>query len=228
MGTLIGKGALALWIDILPEAQDAADAWYIQEHMPERIDVAGFHRARRYVATEGSPRYFTLFEAETSDALAGEGYLSLVHRVSAATHQVRPAFRNVARMTFHISHSSGRGEGGLLATLRFAPLPGRAATLRTAILQQLAPALAQNPRVVGVHLLEAAPEVRARMDAVRETGGTDAGADWVLLAEATDPSDFAPLRQAAAGLLTANGAAADTIFAIYAFQYSVAAPQGAS
>jgi hypothetical protein len=123
MGTLIGKGALALWIDILAETQALADAWYIQEHMPERIDVAGFHRARRYVAVEGAPRYFTLFEADTADALAGPRYLSLVHRVSDATRQVRPAFRNVARMTFEVSHSAGRGEGGLLATLRVTPPP---------------------------------------------------------------------------------------------------------
>lgn len=223
MGTLIGKGALALWIDILPEAQDLADAWYIQEHMPERIDVAGFHRARRFVATEGSPRYFTLFEADTADALAGEGYLSLVHRVSAATKQVRPAFRNVARMTFRVSHSVGRGEAGLLATLRFAPREGQAEQLRSAVTQQLVPALTDNPRVVGCHLLEAAPEVRARMDAVRETGGSDAGADWALLVEATDPADFAPLRAASRNLLAANGATSDTTFAVYAFQYGVAA-----
>jgi hypothetical protein len=228
MGKLMGEGALALWIDILPEAQDAADAWYIQEHMPERIDVAGFHRARRYVATEGAPRYFTLFEADTAEALAGSGYLSLVHRVSAATHQVRPAFRNVTRMTFRVSHSVGRGEGGLIATLRFAPLPGQAVALRTAIQQDLTAALTQNPRIVGVHLLEAAPEVRAQMDAIRETGATDAGAEWVLMVEATDPSDFAALRQAATGLLGANDVAAGTIFVVYAFQYSVIANREAS
>ena len=122
--------------------------------MPERIDVAGFHRARRFVAIEGSPRYFTLFEADTADALAGPGYLSLVHRVSDATKQVRPAFRNVARMTFDVAHSSGRGDGGLLATLRFTPPPGQEAALRTRIVGELIPALARNPRVVGCHLLE--------------------------------------------------------------------------
>ncbi len=218
MGTLIGKGALALWIDILPDKQDLADAWYIGEHMPERIDVAGFHRARRFVAVQGAPRYFTLFEADTTDALAGPGYLSLVHTVSPATHQVRPAFRNVARMTFDITHSAGRGEAGLLATLRVTPPLDRASALRAAIVDRLFPALQRNPRVVGFHLLEAAPAVRARMDAVRETGSTDQGADWAVLVEATDPADFAPLAAAPGDMLPAAGA----VFAIHAFQYCVA------
>ena len=215
----MGKGALALWIDILPEAQNLADAWYIEEHLPERVDVAGFNRARRFVAVEGTPRYFTLFEADTADALAGPGYLSLVQRVSDATKQVRPAFRNVARMTFNISHSAGRGEGGLLATLRLSPVPGQAAALRRMIIGRLVPELAGNPRVVGCHLLEAVPQVRARMDAVRETGVGDQGADWALLVEATDRSDFGPL-SVVAGTALATG----VNLAVYAFQYSVARP----
>ena len=31
---------------------------------PNGIHTAGFHRARRFVSIEGSPRYFTLFEAD--------------------------------------------------------------------------------------------------------------------------------------------------------------------
>jgi hypothetical protein len=41
MGALKGQGALALWLDVAPDLARETDGWYIDEHMPERIDVGG-------------------------------------------------------------------------------------------------------------------------------------------------------------------------------------------
>ena len=70
MGVLMGSGALMLWLDVAPQMDRETDAWYIDEHMPERIDLGGYLRARRYSAIEGSPGYLTLFEAHTPAALS--------------------------------------------------------------------------------------------------------------------------------------------------------------
>lgn len=51
-------GLLGVWTDIPPVLESAFNAWYNREHMPERIlGVRGFVRGRRYIASEGGPRY---------------------------------------------------------------------------------------------------------------------------------------------------------------------------
>jgi hypothetical protein len=67
MSALMGSGALALWLDVAAEFDRETDGWYVEEHLPERIDVGGYLRARRFVAIEGSPSYLT------PAALASEG-----------------------------------------------------------------------------------------------------------------------------------------------------------
>jgi hypothetical protein len=62
MSALMGSGALMLWLDVAPELDRETDRWYVDEHLPERIDIGGYLRARRFVALEGKPAYLTLFE----------------------------------------------------------------------------------------------------------------------------------------------------------------------
>jgi hypothetical protein len=61
-----------LWLDVSLEGL-RADGWYIDEHMPERIDVGGYLRAA--LRSAGWAPALTLFEAQTPAALASEGYL---------------------------------------------------------------------------------------------------------------------------------------------------------
>src|SRR6267154_4190695 len=105
MSALLGTGALALWLDVAPELDCETDSWYIDEHMPERIDIGGYLRARRFEALDGAPAYLTLFEAQTPAALASEGYLRLVGRISEQSRRIRVGFSNVVRNTFAVRHS---------------------------------------------------------------------------------------------------------------------------
>ena len=107
-----GTGGLLLWIDVDPALQREADAWYVAEHLPERVDIAHYRNARRYVAVEGAPRYLSIFEADTPDALASEGYLGLVRKISAQSQRIRAGFSTVVRNTFSVRASVGRGRGG--------------------------------------------------------------------------------------------------------------------
>lgn len=134
MSALLGSGALALWLDVAPELDRETDGWYVDEHMPERIDIGGYLRARRFVALEGSPAYLTLFEAQTPAALASEGYLRLVGKLSEQSKRIRAGFSNVARGTFKVRQSLGRGIGAVMASVRLRPRdPARAEAALAAI-----------------------------------------------------------------------------------------------
>ena len=68
-------GVVAIWHDLLPEAKDDFYEWHNREHMPERVGIPGFRRGRRYVAIEGAPEYFNLYEADSPEMLGGPDYL---------------------------------------------------------------------------------------------------------------------------------------------------------
>jgi hypothetical protein len=195
MSALRGSGALVLWLDVAPELDRETDGWYIDEHMPERIDVGGYLRARRYVAIEGAPAYLTLFEAQTPAALASEGYLRLVGRITAQSQRIRAGFSNVVRDTFAVRQSLGRGIGTVVASLRLLPRDPAHAKVAAEALDAQVPQLLRRHGMVGVHWLQAAPEVRAQMDSVRVTGHADGHAEYVLLIEATRVADLRAVRR---------------------------------
>jgi hypothetical protein len=222
MSMLLGKGALMLWLDVAPELESETDGWYIDEHMPERIDIGGYLRARRYVAREGAPAYLTVFEAQTPAALASEGYLRLVGRISAQSQRIRDGFSNVVRNTFSVRQSLGRGIGTTVASLRLTPdNPMRAEAALQALDAQV-PQLLRRHGVVGVHWLQAAPEVRAQMDQVRVTGRSDASADYVLLIEATRFADVRAVRDEALSTATLQQSGwVEQAFGVYSLMYEV-------
>src|SRR5580704_13664857 len=224
MSALRGTGAMMLWLDVAPELDRETDDWYIDEHLPERIDIGGYERARRYSAIEGRPAYLTLFEAQSPGALASDGYLSLVGRISKQSQRIRAGFSNVVRNTFAVRYSCGRGTGGVVASLRLTPLEPANAEPAAAALDREMPKLLQSQGVVGVHWLQAAPAVRARMDAVRAVGQSDATADYVLLIEATRVVDVHDIRRAAVSAATLEQFGfAEQNFAIYGLLYEVSA-----
>lgn len=224
MGTLMGTGALMLWLDVAPDLERETDSWYIDEHMPERIDVGGYLRARRYRAIEGSPAYLTLFEARSPSDLASDGYLRLVRRISEQSQRIRAGFSNVVRNTFAVRQSRGRGIGSIVASLRLAPRDASGAAAAAAALDAQVPQLLRRHGIVGVHWLQAAPAVRERMDAVRAVGQSDASAAYVLLIEATRVADLHALRDDAISAATLGQLGfAEQSFAIYGLLYAVIA-----
>src|SRR5262249_50219353 len=144
---------------------------------------------------EGTPAYLTLFEAQTPAALASDGYLRLVGRISEQSQRIRAGFSNVVRNTFAVRRSRGRGIGPIVASLRLTPANASRTEAAVGALDALVPRLLRRHGVVGVHWIEAAPEVRARMDAVRAVGQSDASADYALLIEATRIADIAAVRR---------------------------------
>ena len=69
------RGLLLVMMDIDPEHEDDFNRWYNEEHVPERLAISGFVRARRFRAISGEPRYLALYELDSQDVLQSEEYL---------------------------------------------------------------------------------------------------------------------------------------------------------
>src|ERR1700745_2860715 len=73
--SLAGQGVVGIWNGIAPEGRTEFFEWHNREHMPERVGIPGFRRGRRYIAKYGEPEFFTLYETDSPEGLAGTDYL---------------------------------------------------------------------------------------------------------------------------------------------------------
>jgi hypothetical protein len=154
--SLAGKGAVAIWHDIASEGRAEFYRWHGMEHMPERAGIRGFVRGRRYIAIDGShPEYFNLYETESPATLTGSDYLTRLNNPTPWTVATVKHFRGVARSLCEVAASHGEGEGGLIATVRYAVDDSQAASHRGRMVDEILPRVAQLPGIAGCHLLVA-------------------------------------------------------------------------
>jgi hypothetical protein len=148
---LLGKAIVAIWNDIAPEGRENFIEWHNRQHIPERVDIPGFQRGRRYVAERGSPEYFTLYEAADEAVLTGAAYLERLNNPTAWTKQSTADFRNTVRGICGVEYSDGSGDGGFMLTLRFDPKGESRERLAEAIAAQLE-SVGRLKGITGVHL----------------------------------------------------------------------------
>jgi hypothetical protein len=186
--SLAGKGAVAIWHDIAPDSRVEFYQWHGMEHMPERVAIAGFLRGRRYVAVDGSaPEYFNLYETVSPATLTGPDYLERLNNPSPWTVATLKHFRGVARSLCEVATSVGEGQGGLIATFRYAIDDARAQAHRQNVTLIASPRIAHMPGVAGVHLL-IADETASAVETVEKKVRADKNLipRWILLVESWD------------------------------------------
>lgn len=228
---LLGRGALAIWHTIAPEAEADYWRWHDREHIPERVGVPGFLRGRRYRGLERSLDYLDLYEVEDPETLRSAPYLARLNDPTPWTRRMVPHFRDTLRVGYRVARSTGRGQGGVLLTLRLRSAPvesGAPAALTPASLA----AIHDLTGVVSVHLLDATPEVTSiatEEKRLRGPGDRDRSAidPWCLLVEADDASVLSELRGGllAVDRLRAAGAEA-TASEAYQLQISIDPERG--
>src|SRR5450755_1308917 len=186
--SLAGKGAVAIWHDIAAEGRAEFYKWDGLEHMPERAGITGFLRGRRYVAVDGgAPEYFNLYETESPSTLTGPDYLARLNHPTPWTVATVKHFRGVARSLCAVAASHGEGQGGLIATFRYAVDDAHAQAHRQRVTEGALPRFAQLPGVAGAHLLiadEAASAVETAEKKVRAEKNLIPR--WILLVESWD------------------------------------------
>ena len=116
---LHGKGMLIVFYEVKARDERDFNEWYNREHIDERVNLPGFHRARRYVAVRGSPKYLATYECNTVEDLATPGYLALLANQTPWTQAVMAQVHTVLAAHGARAGRSGarrrrRGGGGAL------------------------------------------------------------------------------------------------------------------
>lgn len=221
--SLAGLGAVVIWHDIAPEGRSAFYAWHGREHMPERTGIPGFLRGRRYVAEAGAgPEFFNLYETVSLGTLTGAEYRLRLDNPSPWTQSTVRHFRNVSRSLCAVAASFGEGQGGLVATLRYAVDDAITDEHQQRLTHGILPVLAAEEGIAGCHLLIADAAASA-VDTAERNLRAEANVipRWIVLIEGWgDAADFADqcARFAASEALAA--AVAPPALGIYRLQNS--------
>jgi len=230
---LLGRGVLAIWHTIAHDAEAEYWRWHDREHIPERVGVPGFLRGRRYRSLERSLDYLDFYEVKEVETLRSAPYLARLNDPTPWTRRMVPHFRDTLRVGYRVAASAGRGQGGVLLTLRLGPV-GPTASRPAALTGPGLAAVDDVTGVVAVHVLEATPEVTSiATEEKRLRGPGDRDRDviepWCLLVEADDASVLGELRAGPLALesLRANGAELRAA-AAYQLQVSIDPEQGDS
>ncbi len=156
-------GVLALWNDCRAGHEAAYEAWYAEEHLPERLSVPGFRRGRRYETVQGAPGFFTYYEVDTPDVLASSVYLERVENPTPRTRQIMTeSFQNMSRTVCRVVRCHGAMRGAWAATLRLNAAPEGVDLGR----------LTENPDIARAELWTATEAARDSAEA-RLRGGDD-------------------------------------------------------
>ena len=69
-----GTALLVVYADVDIEHDAEFNAWYNEEHLPERLSAPGFLDGARYQAIKGGPRYLAVYELESVETLQSAEY----------------------------------------------------------------------------------------------------------------------------------------------------------
>ena len=181
---LLGKAAMILSFDIVPEGIVEHDNWHSLEHLHERMSIPGFLRGSRWTAVSGGARYFVMYEVADLDTLASPPYLERLNNPSPWTALMMKHYRGMNRGFCRVAFSNGFGVGNCGLLIRLSPEPGRENALHAWLANETLPALSGKPGLVSAHLFEAA--LTPEMTQEQRIRGKDGGVDWVLLVTGYD------------------------------------------
>jgi hypothetical protein len=101
--------------DVAPGQEAAFDAWYLADHMPDRVGAPGFRRARRWRAFEGGPRDLSFYELDGPEAVRTPAYLAKLAAPTAGTKHHMPHFVGMVRTICAVQAAEGFADGGCAA-----------------------------------------------------------------------------------------------------------------
>ncbi len=184
---LHGKGMLIVFNEVKARDERDFNEWYNREHIDERVNLPGFHRARRYVAVRGTPKYLATYECDTVGDLAAPGYLALLANQTPWTQAVMARFTHFKRLTLRVQVDLAHGVGGAVAAVRFVPDPRERKALVTWLHETALPKAIARPGLVGAVAAENDLEVANAplQDKSMDHPKADE-AEWVVLLEGAE------------------------------------------
>ncbi|MFL1461449.1 hypothetical protein ACI6QG_04550 [Roseococcus sp. DSY-14] len=200
---------LAIWGDVLPEAETEHLHWLLREHTAERLGVPGFLAVRVLRSAPG--RTLILYELADAAVLSSPAYLARLDAPTPWSRRIMPMLRGFARGGGPVVAALGAGQGGCVLAWRLDAAPAAA----------LPDALLEEDRVCALRLMVVDRAGSGLPTTEKALRGGDAPFTALLLLEGTDA---AALRQAAARHgealralgATGEGTAHATVFAMRA------------
>ena len=112
-------GLLAVLNDIAADHEGEFNAWYDEEHFPERLGVPGFLTARRYRDAVSPHRYAAVYDTASVAVLTSPAYLERLANPTPRTRGIMPRFSNMTRAACEIAVDVGgtHAPGSALAWL---------------------------------------------------------------------------------------------------------------
>jgi hypothetical protein len=180
---LAGKGMLLTSMDIDPADEAEFNRWYDREHLEERVAIAGFLEARRYVAHQASPKYLSLYSTESFEVLDSPAYRTALASQTAWSKANIGRFKGMIRSVARITISRGQGRGAALGIIRLRLSHGGAEKVRAALHDQFDPQALDG--IISMHLIEGDPVLSRPITDDASAQNPGAG-DWFVLIDATD------------------------------------------
>jgi hypothetical protein len=230
--SLLGQGAVAIWHDLAAAGRDQFYAWHGLEHMPERVAIPGFIRGRRYIALDAEREFFNLYETLSADTVAGADYRQRLDNPTPWTISTVTHFQRVARGLCSVRASEGPGQGGLIATWRYALADAASDATAGIHVDRLGEVLAamrqQHTGIAATHIL-LTDEQASSVDSAERKARNDPNEipGWILLVEGWgDQADFIATCEQSLGDETfrEHGASGEIVREFYQLQATALAP----
>jgi hypothetical protein len=183
---LRGHGMLITLTEVRAKDEPDYNEWYNREHIDERVDMPGFRRARRYVATRGDPKYLATYECARVMDLADPRYLARLANQSPWSQRVMQRFTKFHRLTLNIRIDLAHGIGGAVTCLRLVPEPQLSGKLARWLKETALPAAVQMPGMVGACVGVNDLEVANAPALAQGRPPTVTEVEWVVLLEGAD------------------------------------------
>jgi len=221
---LRGDAVLVIWGGVDPDQTDEEElnAWWTNEHLPERLGIPGFERTRRFYSqgpaseeeAAATSRYLVSYEVASLDTLTSPAYMTALNSPTAGTKKFMPLLTSMNRSACRVLYSTGRPEfgpsggalGATIAHIVFEVSSDNSDDVRKWIVEVGWPSLAEFPSSLALHLLEhdrdassAGSSTKSYEDVAfkaAEGNADTSGSKWMLLVEFSE-SPLAPFGKAA-------------------------------
>ncbi|WP_142850405.1 DUF4286 family protein [Telmatospirillum sp. J64-1] len=212
----LGQGVLAIWNGVQQGNEDAFLDWHVNEHIPERVGLPGFLRARRYTAVKAHPAFFNFYEVADPAVLVSKPYLDRLNDPTDWTKRVVSTFTDTSRTLCQVALSDSRGVGSHVAVLRCdIRVSGDDQGLREAVQR-----LRAGQGICGVHLLyEEKPATPITTSENKLRDRPDATWPVVLIVEALSAEAAQGVLDTALAGLVRAGLPEPAARDVYALQY---------
>ncbi len=107
MPTSSSQGLLAIWADVDAEYTTEFRQWHNCEHIPERVNISGFHVGHRYRGMTHERDFFMVYETDTADVMKSPPYLHSQNNPTPWTRQSVSRFRNALRTIYRLVAEAG-------------------------------------------------------------------------------------------------------------------------